>query len=130
MQVRDNEGGSDTATVKIATRGSDAAALVVGSNASDTNDQVLPVAHVVDTSPFLPDGAIDGGTSGDILIGDVGGTGLQPSQTGNVVFVSRNGDGVVDQRVQLSGVDLAANGMNSDASILQTLLGNNQLLKD
>lgn len=92
-------------------------ALVVGSNVSDTNDQSRPAAHVVDTSAFGPDGAIDGDTSNDILIGDVGGTGLQPGQTGNIVFVLDT-SGSMSSEIQFTNAD----GNTSTITRLEALI--------
>lgn len=77
----------DETPLTVPTPTAEAGALVVGSNASDRDGSIAPAAHTVDTSPFAPDGAIDGGRGDDILIGDTGGTGLQPGQIANVVFV-------------------------------------------
>ena len=62
---------SRTASLTITIFGGDENALVVGENVSDTSDQT--VDHRVDTSRYGPDGAIEGSSGNDVLIGDVGG---------------------------------------------------------
>lgn len=71
--------------------------LVVGKNVNDNAEQT--VDHQVDTSQYAPDGAIDGDTGNDVLIGDVGGSStiVVPGNNYSIALVcdlslSMNGD--------------------------------------
>ena len=76
---------SKTATLTITIFGANDPVLVVGENVNDVSGQTAD--HRVDTSPYAPDGSIDGSSSHDVLVGDVGGNNQLTGQKANIAFV-------------------------------------------
>ena len=104
-----------TANLTITIFGSDENALVVGENVSDTSNQTTD--HRVDTSRYGPDGAIDGSSGNDVLIGDVGGATQVPGQKANIAFVLDNSGSMTSNTIQFT----AANGSVSNMTRLDAM---------
>ena len=93
--LNDGDGDTSTTTLTITINGvTDDKGIVVGQNISDTFSTQGTVAttddHVVDNTPGKPDGPIDGTSSNDVLIGDIGGatTAVVPGAKYNIVIIA------------------------------------------
>ncbi len=89
-----------TATLTITIFGANDPVLVVGENVNDNSNQT--VDHRVDTSPSAPDGSIDGSSSHDVLVGDVGGNNQLAGQKANIAFVLDISGSMIENKISFT----------------------------
>ena len=83
-RITDGDGDQSQATQAITVTNTDVPLLIVGSDQADGPGQQTD--HVVPNPLGPPDGAIQGGTLNDILVGDPGAVTITPGQQANVIL--------------------------------------------